>query len=556
MKYVIRLLGGNFEHWRVLHALARRQIRAGISAWATRGVGRLRNKRGATVFFYIFLVAMGVNTNALVSSSLFAPIELGLITSTWITYQVTSLFCLFLLTTTFRELFVSNDDYNNLCFRPVDSKSYFLSKLSAMLLQVFIITGIMTLPVTMANLSTYQFVGVLTFVLSNFLLQITVATLALSLFVSLTNHSFSKGKTSKVSIVSYLLMYGMLIPTSIWYLLPKIRTGEFPTQYPVWAEMFNPFTWYASIPALASGSVSFWTILGTFLAVTTSIFVYVYLQRYANLELSIKVQQNYDSVTTSEDFERPQRALASILSFESSPRRQSAPMWLLFRAHLRANKKFRGTALGVLVVPILLSVTPIILDLIGIGESASEAIQNGPPQMMYAFILMYCLLMTNLLLLSSEFRASWVLFTAPVRLKDLCAFSDRLVRYYLCIPYVIILFAVILAYGMTSSVWDAFSQVLLFALVLNGVVMLKSGIQASVPFSQGPEIMGKFLGQFVVIFVCMLLASACGYLIPLCTETVQVFLASAGVLLLANVCARLFYRWRIARRERRLEFVV
>ena len=414
----------------------------------------------------------------------------------------------------------------------------------------------MTIPATIALLLTQQFLGCLMFVLSNFALQITVATLALSLFVSLTNYAFSKGKTSKASIVAYVIMYGMLIPTIVLYFVPLMQKGEFPTHYPLWAEILNPFTWYASLPSIASGSVSLATILGTFLAVTLSILVYLYLVRYSNLELSVKVQQNYDGITTSEDFERPQRGLTPVLSFLSSKRVQSEPMWLLFRAHLRANKKFRGTVLGVLVVPILLIVVPIVFNLIGREEWASEAMKDGPPLMMYAFILMYCLLMTNMLLLSSEFRASWVLFTAPVRLKDLCSFSVRLIRYYVCLPYVVVLFAVILVYGMASSVWDAFSQVFLFALVLNAVVMLKSGIEANVPFSQGPEVMGKFLAQFVVMFVCMVLASLCGYLIPLSTETMQAFLISVGVLLLANVCVAWFCRRRMARRESQLEFVV
>ena len=149
MKHVIRILGGNYEHWRVLHLLAKKQIRAGISAWATTGMGRTRNKKGTTVFFYVFLSAMSVNSYNL-ATDFFAPIELHPTTSTWITFQFTSLLCLALLINTYRELFVSNDDYNNLCFRPVDSKSYFLSKLSAISVQVFVVTAVMTIPATIA----------------------------------------------------------------------------------------------------------------------------------------------------------------------------------------------------------------------------------------------------------------------------------------------------------------------------------------------------------------------------------------------------------------------
>lgn len=556
MRHIIRVLGGNYEHWRVLHALAKRQMQVGINAWATRGMGRIRFKKGATVFFYVFLSIMSLNTYNLAVNFPFSPLELHPTTSTWISFQITSLFCLAMLINTYRELFVSNDDYNNLGFRPVENKSYFLSKLSVILLQIFIITAVMTIPAIISLLSSGQFVGCLAFTLSNFVLQTTITTLALSLFVSLTNYAFKRGKKSKVTIVAYSTIFGMFVPTFFLYFLPKLQTFEWPTHYPPWEIVVNPFAWYASLPALASGEVSLWTILGTLLAVASSLLVYVYLVRYSNLELSIKVQQNYDGVTNSEDFERPRRGLASVLSLLSSKRLQSEPMWLLFRAHLRANKKFRGTALGVLVVPILLIVVPIIFDLIGREKWASEAIKDGPPIMMYVFILMYCLLMTNMLLLSSEFRASWVLFTAPVRLKDLCSFSVRLIRYYVCLPYVVVLFAVILVYGMALSIWDAFSQVFLFALVLNAVVMLKSGIEANVPFSQGPEVMGKFLAQFVVMFVCMLLASLCGYLIPVCTETVQAFLFSVGVLLFSNVCVGWFCRRRIARRESQLEFVV
>ena len=125
MKHVIRVLGGNYEHWRVLHVLAKKQIGTGISAWTMRGFGRTRNKKGATVFFYVFLAVMSLNVYNLVTSGFFEPIDLDPTTSVWMTFQFTSLFILALLTNTFRELFISNDDYNNLCFRPVDSKSYF-----------------------------------------------------------------------------------------------------------------------------------------------------------------------------------------------------------------------------------------------------------------------------------------------------------------------------------------------------------------------------------------------------------------------------------------------
>lgn len=556
MKHVIRVLGGNYEHWRVLHALARRQMQIGINAWATRGMGRLRLKRGATIFFYVFLSVMSLNTYNLVVSAPFAPLDLHPTTSSWITFQITSLFCLVMLINTFRELFVSNDDYNNLCFRPIDNKSYFLSKFSAMLVQILIITAIMMIPATISLLSTGQFFGWLTFAFSNFALQTTIVSVALSLFVSLTNYAFKRGKNSKVTIVAYLIMFGMSVPTFVWYFLPKLQTLEYPTHYPLWEVVVNPFAWYACLPALASGAVSLWTIFGTLLAVASSTLVYVYLRRYSNLELSIKVQRNYDDVTTSEEYERPERGLLSVLSILSGSRFQSAPMWLLFRAHLRANKMFRGAALGVLIVPILLIVMPIFIDLIVKDESVSGASLHGPLSTMYLLIFMGCLLMTNAFLLSSEFRASWVLFAAPVRLRDLCLFSDRLVRYGVCLPYVVVLFAVILGYGMVSSVWDAFCQVFLFALVLNGAVMLKGGIEANVPFSQGPEVMGKFFEQLVVIVVCSLLGGLCAFLIPMCTGTMQTFLTSVGALLLANGCAAWFYRWRIARRESQLEFMV
>ncbi len=552
MKFAIRALGGNYEHWRVLHSLARKQAATGVNAWMTRGMGRTRKRSGTTVFFYVVMALMSVNTYFL-TTGLMQGFELFPITSTLITCQITSMFVLVTISQVFNELFVSNDDYNNLSFRPIDSRTYFLSKLTAIIIHLYIVAAIMCIPPTLALLIDIKPIECFGYLASSFFLQTCVTLLALTGFMHIANRAIAKGKDPKIGIIGGVVAFGMMIPTFWFYFLPIINTMQFPTEVPIWAEIINPFAWYASIPAVFHGSISTSTVIGSLLAATATVVTYIYFMRYSKLDLLVSVQANRDEAATDSDYARPKKSMDWDLSRLPAAFLRNHPMWILFWSHLRANRKFRTTIFSLAFILVLLFVAPLYTIFVSAPDAGSF---SGSLRLPYMLLMACCLMMTKGLLLSSEYRASWALFTAPARLKDLHAFSDRLIRYFVAIPYVVVLFIVCCIYSLTSSWFDAFKQVVVFGLFLDLVLKVKGGIEVNVPFSQGPEALGKFLAQFATVFVSMFLASVCSFLIPLCTDQLVGFGASILVLATLSGVASFFVRKRVNRRERLLEFVV
>lgn len=524
MKLIIEACGGNYLHWQVLHQLARKQTRAGVNAWMYGGLGRTKTRSGTTILFYIFLAAMSINTYSSLTTGLFDRIELYPVTSTFITFQITTLFVIFTVSQVFGDLFISSDDYNNLCFRPVDNRTYFLSKLTAISIQLYLVTAIMTIPPTIALLVELQIIECIGYIASNFLLQTCVAVLALTGFMHIANKAVSKGKDPRLGLIGGLIAFSMMIPTFWYYLLPKIRHMEFPTDVPLWADLINPFSWYASVPAILQGSVSPSTVVGTVMTVVATVLVYVYLVRYSGLDLLVKVQVDHDDVSKSMEFARPTRGLERALSLIPSAALRDHPMWILFFAHLRGNKKFRKSLLGLIFVAGFIVGYPLVVSLIFRDSDFSQTAVATSIGLLYTVVTVICLLMTKAFLLSSEFRASWVLFTAPIDLMGLWSFSDRLVRHFMAIPYVALLFIVSCIFQFTESWIESLKQIFVFGLVLDIVLKAKSGIEVSVPFSQGPEVMGKFIGQFVTVAFAMVFGNVCVALIPFCTVRIDFFL--------------------------------
>ncbi|MCY4142234.1 MAG: hypothetical protein OXG08_00915 [Gammaproteobacteria bacterium] len=555
MKYAIRALGGNYEHWRVLHSLARKQAATGVNAWMSRGMGRTRKRSGMTVLFYVFMALMAVNTYFL-TTGLMEGLKLFPTTSTLITYQVTSMFVLVTISQVFNELFVSNDDYNNLSFRPIDNRTYFLSKLTAIIVHLYVVAAIMCIPPTIALLIDIRPIECIGYIASNFLLQTGVTLLALTGFMHVASRALTKGKDPKVGIIGGVVAIAMMIPTFWFYFLPKMQTMQFPTEIPIWAEIINPFAWYASIPAVLQGSISMSTLIGSLLATTASVMTYIYFMKYSKLDLLVSVQANRDEAATDIDYARPKKLMDLNLLALPAAFLQNHPMWILFWAHLRANRKFRTTIFGLVFMLVFLLGAPLIAIFAGGANSLDTGFYSASMSLLYMVLMIYCLLMTKGLLLSSEYRASWALFTAPIQLKDLHSFSDRLIRYFVAIPYVVLLFVVCCIYGLTETWFDAFKQVLVFGLFLDLALKVKGGIEVNVPFSQGPEALGKFLTQFVIIFASMILANICSVLIPLCTDQLVGFGASVLVLATLSGVTSLLVRKRVNRRERLLEFVV
>ncbi len=517
-------------------------------------MGRTRKRPGTTILFYVFMVAMALNVYFL-TTGLLQGIVLFPLTSTFITFQITSLFNIYTISQVFGELFISSDDYNNLSFRPMDNRTYFLSKLTSIATQLYIVTAIMTIPPTIALLIDIRILECIGYIISNFLLQTCVAVLALIGFMHIAKIAIAKGRDPSIGLIGGIVVFAMIAPTFWYYLFPKMRFLEFPTDIPVWADIVNPFSWYASVPAILDGSVSVSTVLGTGMAVIATTLVYVYLLRYSGLELLVRVQSDHDDPSKHMDYTKSTKLFDGALSILPAGTVRNHPMWILFFAHLRGNKKFRKVAMGLILVVVLVVAFPLITSAV-FGSPDSEAAMARDRDMLYLLLAIFCLLMTKAFLLSSEFRASWVLFTAPIDLAVLWSFSDRLMRYCVAVPYLMLMFIVFCVFQLTESWFESLKQVIVFGLVLDLALKVKSGIEVNVPFSQGPEVMGKIFGQMAVVFVAVILANVCGAVIPLCTDRIEVFGGTILVLGLLSGLASILVRKRVVRKGKLLEFVV
>ncbi len=452
----------------------------------------------------------------------------------------------------FQSVVIVPDDYGILAFRPVSSTTYFLVKLT----NVVIYTSTLAILLAAASVVT---LGVLHGVVVAGaalvgLLGLSLATaLGLIALYGAVLHWVPAHRLERM--LSYLQLVTSLGFFAFIFLGQELYTSPAVAALDVepsgWT-LLHPATWYAGLPALAAGQGGAFVIGGLLLGAVALVGLFRVSTRHLSLSYAHRLAARSEAPR-----ERPKAPAAGAL-----PRRGArAWSWMspefravarLIRAQFRFDTRFRLGVLSVLPLSVLYLVMGLEDGRLPDPFTGSALQAAGALNLLHiAALLMPTMLMMNVGY-SESAPAGWVYFATPCRAPRLLRHARMVVMMAFLVPYLAILGGLLAwFFGVW---WHGVIHVLVLGLVANGALQFAQLLHPVLPFSQSPQKMqqsGRFFGTFIIMIVPLGLL---GVLMAFGYRSPTGILATLGGLLVANVLGELAVSSKVSRRMEGLEF--
>lgn len=534
VRWAVEALGADYGQWRVLsRVMLKTDLR---SSSAMRGAGSPR-KDGARVPWHMLLmwaiygVFLAVVPAAVPGGYLSASVMLLLV----------SLLIAITILIDFQSVVVSPNDYEILAHQPVSSRTYFLVKLTSILLYTGII-GALT-----GGFATIVFLGrhglpVALGWMAALAGTVVWTSLAMVFVYALILRVFRPERLRRV--LSYLQLVMAMV-----FFVPLLLSDDLAgtltnvTEPPA-AMLALPSTWFANILPLAAGR---WSVTGA-VAVLAAFASTAALLHVVSRRLSLSYAARLGAILTSS---KPGRSRV--------PGRGFVTRWFpgelrvvstLVRAQFRNDMNFR---LGVLsMLPITLLYVLMSLKDGGLADPFVRPGFSGRGLGMIHFaVLGMPLVLMEHLFRSESHRAAWVFFATPVDRARLVGNVGRTVTIFFLLPYLAMLAGVLVwAFG---DFWHAVVHTGVLGLISHLAIQARLLVAPRVPFSL-PVKKGVRVGAFMGV---VLIAGLVAGLLPLLLWTYArpSWTAAAVVVLLgAGWAAPRIVTRQIRGRVGRLEF--
>lgn len=448
----------------------------------------------------------------------------------------------------FQSVVISPTDYDILAHQPVSSRTYFLVKVTNVLVYTLaigaLVGGTATFPVLFlaGPLAAAGWMLALAGVTMATTLAMVCCYAALLRLVS--PHRLRRA-LSYVHLVLMLAMFSA--PLFMTQVLEPVfefaqEQGGIPT--PPWLILAPP-AWFASFLALAAGE---WNIAYPVAALAAMASIAVLLH-YARSRLSFAYAESLSQMTT---LSRPNIKSAAPGRFgQSRLSRDLGVVATLVRGQFRDDMTFRLGVLGMLPATVMYFFL---------------AVRDGPlpdPFVEFGFYPMglgllhfaaigFPLAMLETLFRSESFPASWMFFAAPTDRAKLVVNSGLCVTVLFIAPYMLV-FLGIFAWSF-GDLWHAVAHTLVLGLIAHLAIQLLLLVAPRLPFSQPPRKGGRMASLVGMIVVAMVIAVFLPLANWLAYSRPAFTIAYIGVLALAGVLMPLLVRRGVRSRVERLEF--
>ena len=534
LRRAIEALGADYAQWRVLsRVMLKTDLR---SSSAMRPAGS-PDEPGAKVPWAILLVYpfygifLAVVAAAVPGGYLAASIVLLLI----------SMMIAMSILIDFQSVVISPNDYEILAHQPVSSRTYFLVKLTSILLYTGIIGALMGGFATVAFLGNFGFLAAVAWMVA-VAGTVVWTTLAMVFLYALILRVVSPRRLRRVlGYLQLVMTLAIFLPFMLDDTLEGVvmSLGEPPV-----AMLALPSTWFANLLPLAAGR---WSVTG--IAVVLAAFASIAaLFHFVGRRLSLSYAERL-GVLLAEGRPGRKRTGRRVLGarwFSSELRVVST----LVRGQFRNDMQFRLGVLGML--PITLLYVFMSLDDGGLPDPFVHLGYDarGLALIHFAVLGMPVVLMEHLFR-SQSHGAAWIFFSTPVDRARLVGNVGHSVTIFFLLPYLAMLAAVFAwAFG---NVWHALGHTVVLGLISHLAIQMLLLVAPRLPFAQ-PVRKGARIGSFMGAVLMAVLALALlplmlwVYAQPTWTAVAMTFLGGAAVL-----APRVVTR-RIRDRVERLEF--
>jgi ABC-2 type transport system permease protein len=502
---LLELIGVDAVQWRVLVLTALRVDLRMTSAMSmsrahVRGSGK-SSLRG----FLITLGFMGLVFGLLV----YAAADLFFSSTLFFSFLLFSVGSSLLLE--YQAIVLSPDDYRQLGYQPITSRTFFAARLTSVLIYVWLMA--FALGIFPCIAAAFNRHGGPIASIALFLAAVLASTTAALFVIGVYGWLLKLLPASRLKhALTYLQLAATFLVYASYFMLPRLigerALQQFSMPHTGWI-LAVPGTWYASFIVIANDlahGVGLSETPGAHLMLAgATILLAIVAAMISGGRLSLDYADRLadlmiDSASDAQTAATPVRAGRL---FRDGERRAVA---LLVRGLFRHDMKFRLGVLG--IVP--LTIIYLFGGFGGHGGVTDPFVvgsKHGEPQLVYYAVLFFPTMLRQVMSRSDAYRAAWIFFATPADTARLVLAVKDFVLAYFVLPYLAFL-GVLLAYWFPRL--DHLAILLLtLALLCHLVLLVQLLLNPELPFSQ-PETKGG-RSQVMILVIAL---SAVAVMLP------------------------------------------
>jgi hypothetical protein len=545
LRALIELLRVDYDQWR---ALTRTALKLDLR---TASLGQFHSRQpGKSQGFYrqwISRLLIYLFMGGILSPTVWIVKDVFLSGTVILTYTMVMTAMLVLID--FSAVVVSPDDFAILGYQPVTSRTYFITRLTNVLMYTTIVTmalGLVPMGMFFFARGFRPLLGCAAFCA----LLLSGAGIALFLvliyagILRLVHPNKLKRVLSYVQFLLSFVIYGGYI------FLPRLvdaRTmGRMTVDKSFWL-MLHPATWFASYLDLASGRRGMAEIAPALLSL--AVLGWLVHQARGKLALDYSDRLSAASALSEGRPKGPAPAVRAAILFKG---REARAVALLVRNQFKHDAKFRMAVLGIIPMTILYL-------FMGLREGSmsdpfvSRGAGFGQSLLLYMAVLMFPTMLKASLTYSDSYPASWIYYATPADRGRLVLWSKNFIFVYFVLPYLVFIGAVFLYFFRNP--WHVLLHLSVLALISHFFLQIAVFFNPALPFSL-PARKGQRSSSFIVtIFFGPILAIGMLYIFSrwVYPNAILLFALLAGMAVASWLCERAL-RARVRRHTLSIEY--
>jgi hypothetical protein len=446
----------------------------------------------------------------------------------------------------FTGLVVSPDDYMVLGARPISSRTYFASRLSAVLVYVAFVGAVLSsVPGLCYALWWHLGVsGFLAALVAVVLCDACAAVVIISIYVVLLTFVHPQRLRRAFSYLHLLLMlvfYGAYFLSMQAFGHSFLAELSFDDRPYLW---LNPASWFAAFVRLAAedAPARVWVGAGAAVAVTIA------CVPLAAGRFSLEYAQRLGETMAVADRPRTRRRLR--LRLPTFRRAESRAVAMLIAAQFRFDHKFRMAILS--IVPLIFFYLLLGLQQGPVLDPFVSGLRSAAGAPVYMAVVFMPMTLHSSLQYSDGWRAAWIFFATPASAAKLILAAKNFVAQWFLGGYLLLLAAIWSFYY--ERVWHAFFHAGMIGLLAHMLLQLAVLLRPALPFASEPRRAERTSSLYVVFLFGSLLAAIIPMFLPLVYERPPLLVACVVIMVSVTGALEFALRLRVNEAIGDLEF--
>jgi hypothetical protein len=533
---VLAALGVDPIQWRALVVVyLRMDFRGGGGATTPRARRRRSNP----------LAGMAVIT--MMGSAMFAALAVRLpdiLVSATLLTTYGAINAVMVLLVDFTGLVVSPDDYVILGARPISSRTYFASRMGAVLAYIILLSVSLAFFPALCY-ALWWHLGVAGFIATFaavILCDVCASVLIVTTYVALLSVIHPQRLRR---VFSYLQLGLMMSFYGAYYLAMQGFRDSFLTHISfedrpwMWA---NPAAWFGALVRVTAADVpsTAWIAAGTAAALSIA------CVPLAAGQLSLEYAQRLGETTAVAERAR-KRTGFRVPGFR---RAESRAIALLIAAQFRFDQKFRMAILG--IVPLIFFYLLLGLQQGALVDPFTGGMRSATGAPVYMAVVFMPMTLQASLQYSDGWRAAWIFFATPASAARLIISAKNFVAVWFLGGYLLVLAGIWSCYY--DRIWHAFFHAAIIGLLAHTLLQLAVLLKPALPFASEPRRTERTSKVYAVFFFGSLLAGILPIFLPLVYARPPLLAAIIALLLFVTAGLELTLRLRVNEAIGDLEF--